>query len=108
MIWNNVSITLEIIKSKNTSRNVEGIVEDEDNYEYKTVYGELREVRKLEHNSPAAQPIDGLLGIKYSANIDKDATKVIVGDNKYRIINIKPSSHIQPNWKILELKQVYE
>ena len=107
MIANNVTLSMIFLPDKNNGLKFDGTY-SEQSIITKNISGEMRVVKKLEYNNPAGQPIDAILGIKYKDDINKDRTRLKYNDKIYRILTIKPSPLIYPDWKLLEIQEVYE
>lgn len=104
MIANNIQI---ILKHYPKQKNYDGTYDDNLITE-EILYGEMNLNKSLKPNSPAGQPIDAKFGIKYNDNIDKDNTRLIWNNRKFKILDVIPSTLINPGWKILNLQEIYE
>ena len=104
MIADNIQITLRHYPS---TRNYDGTYNEEDITE-EILFGEINLTKKLQYNSPSGQPIDAKFGVKYIPDIDKRNDRIIWDNRIFRILDINPSTLINPGWKILNLQEVFE
>jgi hypothetical protein len=103
MIGTNCNVTLRIIPDRayDGTYNKDDVIEVE-------ASALIKNVKKIDRINPASQFIEADLGIIYSKEIDKEKTEVICNGKRYKIDEIKNSTLINPNWKILSLVSLNE